>query len=86
MACMLTTIDNPFNPFDDFIPWFMFDIEKGYNTCGRLARIANYTDDMTSKEEDEETERAIDEIITYDFMDLYKKVTKTGTKSTKTPA
>ena len=86
MACMLTTIDNPFNPFDDFIPWFMFDIEKGYNTCGRLARIANYTDDMTSKEEDEETERAIDEIIMYDFMDLYKKVTKTGTESTKTPA
>lgn len=86
MACMLTTIDNPFNPFDDFVPWFMFDIEKGYNTCGRLARIANYTDDMTSKEEDEETERAIDEIITYDFMDLYKKVTKTGTESTKTPA
>ena len=86
MACMLTTIDNPFNPFDDFVPWFMFDIEKGYNTCGRLARIANYTDDMTSKEEDEETERAIDEIITYDFMDLYKKVTKTGTESNKTPA
>ena len=86
MACMLTTIDNPFNPFDDFVPWLMFDIEKGYNTCGRLARIANYTDDMTSKEEDEETERAIDEIITYDFMDLYKKVTKTGTESTKTPA
>ena len=86
MACMLTTIDNPFNPFDDFVPWFMFDIEKGYNTCGRLARIANYTDDMTSKEEDEETERAIDEIITYDFMDLYKKVTKTDTESTKTPA
>ena len=86
MACMLTTIDNPFNPFDDFVPWLMFDIEKGYNTCGRLARIANYTDDMTSKEEDEETERAIDEIITYDFMDLYKKVTKTGTESTKEPA
>ena len=26
--CMLTTIDNPYNPFDDFNKWFMYDIDN----------------------------------------------------------
>ena len=72
--CMLTTIDNPFDPFEQFDSWFMFDIEKGYNSCSRLMRIASLSDEMTEKEENEEIERAIDEIIKYDFLDLYKKV------------
>lgn len=73
---MLTTIDNPFNPFDNFTSWFLFDIEKGYNTCGYVARIVNISDDMTQKEVDEENERAIDKIIEYDFMNMYKKVSR----------
>ena len=73
-SCMLTTNDNPYNPFDEFIPWFLFDIEKGYNTCGILARYANFSDDMSDKEEEEENERAIDEVIANDFLNIYKKV------------
>ena len=72
--CMLTTFDNPYNPFDDFTSWFMFDIEKGYNTCSYLGRIVNLSDDLCQKEVDEEVERAIDEIIFYDFRNIYKKV------------
>ncbi len=74
--CMLTTIDNPFNPFDDFNSWFLFDMEKGYDSCGRMVRVANLSDDLTEKEENKEIERAIDEIIKYDFLNIYKKVTK----------
>lgn len=77
--CMLSTIDNPFDPFDQFVPWFMFDIEKGYNSCGLLARIANFTDDLSQTEIDAENERAIDQIIKYDVMNIYKKVSKNGT-------
>ena len=73
---MLTTYDNPFNPFEQFSSWFLFDVEKGYNTCSYLARIANLSDEMSQEEEDEEVERAIDEIIKYDFMNIYKKVRK----------
>ena len=73
-SCMLTTHDNPYNPFDEFIPWFLFDIEKGYNSCGILARYANFSDDMSDKEEEEENERAIDEVIANDFLNIYKKV------------
>jgi hypothetical protein len=74
---MLTTFDNPFDPFEQFTDWFMFDVEKGYNTCSYLARIAKLTDDMSDQEVNDEIERAIDEIIQYDFMNIYKKVTKT---------
>lgn len=73
---MLTTFDNPFNPFEQFTSWFMFDIEKGYYSCSRLARIAKLSDDMTQKEENEEIERAIDEIIKYDPMNIYRKVSE----------
>lgn len=72
--CMLTTIDNPFDPFTQFDSWFQFDIEKGYNSCSRVARIAKLSDDLSEEEANEETERAIDEIIKYDFMNIYKKV------------
>lgn len=78
---MLTLIDNPFDYFTDFRNWLLFDIEYSQknNTkpcCEYLARIANLTDDMTQKERDEEIERAIDEIILYDFRNVYKKVSK----------
>ena len=72
--CMLTTVDNPYNPFDDFNLWFMFDIEKGYNSCAYLGRIARTSDQLSEEENDLEIERAIDEIIQYDFMNIYKKV------------
>ena len=72
--CMLTTIDNPYDYFTQFNDWFSFDIEKGYNSCSRLARIARISDQMTDEEINLEIERAIDEIIKYDFMNIYKKV------------
>lgn len=70
----ITTIDNPYNPFEDFKAWFFFDVMKGYNTCGYLARIARTSDELSDVENDEEIERAIDEIIKYDVLNIYKKV------------
>ena len=61
--CRLTTFDNPYDPFEQFTLWWLFDNEKGYNTCGKLDRISHFTDDMSDKEIDEEHERAVDEII-----------------------
>ena len=72
----LTTVDNPFDPFEQFNDWFEFDIEKGYYTCSRLARLTNLSDDMSEAESNKEIERAIDELIKYDVFDIYKKVIK----------
>jgi hypothetical protein len=73
--CMLSTIDNPYNPFEEFASWLRFDKDCGYNCCERLDRIAQVFDDMSEIEVDEEVERAIDEIIKYDFLGVYVKVT-----------
>lgn len=72
-VCMLTTMDNPYDPFEQFDEWYSFDMDHGYNSCSYLARIARTSDQLTDAENDREVERAIDEIIKYDFMNLYKK-------------
>lgn len=79
----ITTIDNPFDPIEDFASWFDFDVEKGYYTCSKLARISNVSDDMTQIEEDEEVERAIDRLIEIDPLDLYRKVIKEDNNTTQ---
>lgn len=70
----LTTIDNPFDPFEQFNSWFNFDCEKGYCTCALLDRISLTSDQLTDEENNEEIERAIDQIIKYDFQNIYKKI------------
>lgn len=74
MQCALTTNDNPYDPLDQFDSWFLYDIDKGYNTCAYLGRIAHTSDALSDEENAQEVERAIDEIIDYDFMHIYKKV------------
>ena len=70
----LTTIDNPYNPFERFSSWYKFDMEKGYNSCAYLGRIAKISDQLTQEENDAEIERAIDEIVRLDFMERYVKL------------
>lgn len=80
--CALTTQDNPYDPFEQFTQWDLFDREKGYNTSSYLARIVNFTEDMTQQEEMEEVERAIDEILTLNPLVDYIKVTRKQTNAT----
>lgn len=70
----ITTCDNPYDPFEQFEQWFLYDVQKGYNSCGYLARIARTSDALSDEENALEVERAVDEIIKYDFTGLYRKV------------
>ena len=57
-----------------FTAWFLFDETKGYHTCAYLGRIARTSNLLSDEENNREIERAIDEIIKYDFQNIYKKV------------
>lgn len=73
---MLTTFDNPYDPFEQFSLWFLFDMQKGYNSCAYLGRIAQTSDKFSQEENEREVEAAIDEIVRNDPFNLYHKVTK----------
>lgn len=81
MAVALTTVDNPYNPLTDFEHWWQFDTDRGYNSCAYLSRIAITSDSLTDKENERILEDAIDEILKYDFLNLYAKVTDRDDKN-----
>lgn len=72
---MLTTIDNPYNPFTQFDEWLAFDESKGYHSCAYLARIVITSDELSETDQALSNEEAIDEIVSMNVLGLYKKVT-----------
>ena len=77
---MLTTIDNPFNPFEQFVDWYMFDCQKGYNTYNRIARLMPDDDSLSSIEKDRIEDNIIDRMIQHDPLGIYTKVDEESAK------
>lgn len=73
---MLTTIDNPYDPFTQFDEWFAYDASKGYHTCAYLARITKSSDELSEVDEELAIEAAINEIVELNVLGIYKKVVK----------
>lgn len=70
---MLTTVDNPHDPFDDFDGWLQFDEQNGYNSNGLLARMVVSSPNFTEKEKQLAIDHAVDDILNL-FPGLYKRV------------
>lgn len=75
----LTTIDNPYDPINDYDRWLAADrslaiVNHRRDTCSMLALFSYCSENFSEKRNKEEIERAIDEIIENDFMNVYKKV------------
>lgn len=73
---MLTTYDNPFNPFDEFDAWWKEDLRLGHDCCGTLASIVILNDVASDTMNEEEVSRAIDDLIALEPT-IYKKVYRT---------
>lgn len=73
-AVAITTVDNPYDPLDDFYHWYLYDMEAGYNSCAYLDRVSFTSNALSEVENANEIERAIDEIIKYDFTNMYRKI------------
>lgn len=80
---MLTTIDNPFNPFTQYDEWLAYDEQKGYYTNNYLARIAKTSFELSDSEEEDEINNAIDEIVRIDPFLIYRKVKRSDFDSNK---
>ena len=71
---LLTTIDNPYNPFSNWDEWYTYDITKGYFTCGLLARFAISSDSLSEPEKRTFLQDAMKRIIAIDSR--YKMIGK----------
>lgn len=77
---MLSTFDNPYNPFHHFTLWDLFDREHGHNSCALIARVLEKNgisafDGLSQVELDAAADDAIDEIIMNDDANVYIRVT-----------
>lgn len=75
----LTTIDNPYDFFDDFDRWYAYDVSKGYNTCSLIDRIAMISDEESNGNINKEIERVVDKLAKWNLNGKYKKISKTYT-------
>lgn len=73
---MLTTVDNPHDPFDAYTEWYLWDLDHGYNTLGLLARIAVSSDDLSEADQQAALEDAMDEIVEINASGMHRKLTR----------
>lgn len=71
---MITTIDNPYDPFTQPDLWLMFDIDHKYSTPEKLARFSIDSSALSDSEIEALNELAIDRMIEVDPLKMYKKV------------
>lgn len=72
---MLTTLDNPYNPFTQYEDWNAFDSQVGYHTPEYLARIVVTSDALSPADQNDAIEQAIEEIVMFNLTGNYVRVT-----------
>lgn len=78
---MLTTVDNPFNPWTQFDSWHAWDEQAGYYTLAFQDRIVRSSPILSDSEQDEAVERAITEIVRENVSGMWRKVSEPITAS-----
>jgi len=73
---MLSTIDNPYNPFTQWDEWLVYDTRSQYWTPAFLARVARISQELSDADYNIAIENAIDEIVKENVLGMYIKVTK----------
>lgn len=74
---VLTTIDNPYNPKEEYDKWRDWDVHNGYNTEEVFARFADIPVDVDMDDDVTIamlTKKALIEFIENDMTKLYKLI------------
>ena len=73
---MLTTVDNPYDPFDNFTEWYEYDTRAGHHSTAFLARLTFTSDQLSEEQQQLDTEKAIDEIVFENVSGVHRKVAR----------
>lgn len=73
---MLTTVDNPWNPFTNYDEWYAYDHSAGYDTPSLLARIANVSLDVSDPDFELSIDQAMQEVATENVSGMHRLVSK----------
>lgn len=73
---MLTTVDNPYDPFIQYREWYAWDVAAGYHSAAFLARIVRSSDDLSEADQTVAIENAIDEIVNENLFGVHVKVSR----------
>jgi len=72
----LTTKDNPYSYFNERDEWEAYENYTGNRATRMIGRFAYTSDQLSIIENEKEINRAIDEIIKYDPLNVFIKETK----------
>jgi hypothetical protein len=75
---MLTTFDNPYDPFTQFEEWMQYDERAGYHTMSYLDRIAKLSNDTSDADQELAIRNAIDSIVKENVSGMWRKVAENG--------
>ena len=70
---MLTTIDNPFDPFTEYDEWFVWDEAAGYHSTAFLARVVRSSEELSEYDQRLAYEQGIDEIVKENVSGVHRK-------------
>lgn len=67
----LTTVDNPYNPRDEFKAWYEFDRLRGYHTTELLDRRTFSSEHLSEADQEDSRVAAIEEIVEENVSGMY---------------
>lgn len=73
---MLTTIDNPYDPFTEYDAWLRYDISKGYNTNGLLARFVRTSPNLSDSIQEDDITLAMKRVLELNVYGVHKIVNR----------
>lgn len=73
---MLTTVDNPFDPFTQWDEWFSYDETMGYHTCALLARVTYTSDELSESDQDLAVQLAVHEVARENVSGMHRLVSR----------
>lgn len=68
---MVTTTDNPFDPFTEYRSWLTWDHTHGYNTIGLLARCTIDSEELSEADQDVAIRQAMMDIVTFNASGMH---------------